>query len=215
MDKESLIAYISKLNDRNLNRQKASGFTKWAILGVLSFLVLDLGEKIPSVYYSIELKFYSIIILAILMDIFSLIVLICSTLILNAKTFSKRRFFSQVASKSSILFTIPYCFVLIVFSIINFKAASLVTTLSISPWIFQIFALYFAINGISPIIQKAYQFIKSLKAKTSYPEISLLSIKMRTLASIVFTIISIIGSFFLYLTCRDIPLSLEPEFRQF
>jgi len=68
MDKESLIAYISKLNDRNLNRQQASGFTIWAILGVLAFLVLDLSEKIPSVYYSIELKFYSIIILAMLMD---------------------------------------------------------------------------------------------------------------------------------------------------
>jgi|GEM_PF-3949580 len=209
MDKESLIAYISKLNDRNLNRQQASGFTIWAILGILAFLVLDLSEKIPSVYYSIELKFYSIIILAMITDFLPLVFFIYSILILNSTIFGKRRFSSTVESKSEMLTLIPFCFVLIVFSIINLEAASLVTTLNISPWVFQVFALYFGINGISPIIKKAYQFRKSLKAKTYYPEISWFSIKTRTIFSIVFTIMAIISSFLLYLIIRDITISLE------
>jgi hypothetical protein len=39
MDKEALINYISKLNDRNLQRQQASGFTLWAILGIIAYLI--------------------------------------------------------------------------------------------------------------------------------------------------------------------------------
>lgn len=209
MDKESLISYISKLNDRNLQRQQASGFTLWAILGVFAYLVLDLSEKIPFIYNSPVLKFYSVIILAVIIDIFIFIFLLISSLVIISKIPRARRLFSTIDSKSSMLLIVPSCFVVVVFSIINFKAASLVSTIGLSPWIFWFFSLFFALNGIYPFVQKINQFRKSLKAKAYYPEISPLSLKMRILSSIIYAILSIGGLFFLYLTYRDVFLTLE------
>ncbi len=206
MDKESLITYISKLNDRNLQRQQASGFTIWAILGVFAYLILELSGKVPSVYNSPELIQYLVIIFAGLINIFILIVILIFSLTLNSISFGARR----ILPKSSFSYIFPIGFICLLFSFINIKAASMVIKVNISPLIFWIFSLFFAINGVYPFIQKAIRLIKSRKAKTYYPEISPLTFRMRIFISIVYTILSSVGLLFLYLTYRDISLSLEP-----
>lgn len=41
--------YISKLNDRALNRQRASGFTTWAVAGVIAVLLIRVLVGLPTI----------------------------------------------------------------------------------------------------------------------------------------------------------------------
>ncbi len=206
MDKEALITYISKLNDRNLQHQQASGFTLWAILGLIAYLILDISDKIPSIINSTELKFYLVIFSAGVIDFLILIGLLIFSLMVYSTPFGKRRFFSIVDSRSSVLLISPICFMFLVFSIINFKAANFVVTINMSPWIFWGFSLILALNGISPFILKANRYIKS---KKNYLEISGLTLEMKLVSSITYIIVSIIGLIVLYFTYRNISIPLE------
>lgn len=207
MDRETLISYISKLNDRNLQQQQASGFTLWAILGLIAYLILGLSDKIPLIYNSTELKFYLVIFSAGVIDFLILICLLIFSIIEYSTPFGKRKFFSTVDSKSSFMSIFPFCFIVFVFSIINFIAANLVETIKMSPWIFWSFFLILALTGINPFIQKAKRFIKS--SKKTYLNISEDTPGMRLTNSITYAYLSIIGLLFLYFTYRDISIPLE------
>ena len=41
--------YISKLNDRALNRQRASGVTTWAVVGVIAVLLTRVLAGLPTI----------------------------------------------------------------------------------------------------------------------------------------------------------------------
>lgn len=206
MDKESLITYISKLNDRNLQRQQSSGFTIWAILGVFAYLILDLSGKVPLVYKSPELIQYLVIFFAGLINLFVLIFLLIFPILLNSVSSGARRIFSN----TSAAYILPVSYILFLFSYIDIKAASMVTKVNMPSMIFWIFAIFFAINGLIPLVQIPIRFIKSRKAKTYYPEISPFTPKIRIILSVIYTIVSIIGLLFLYITYRDIYISIEP-----
>lgn len=210
MTKESFIAYISKLNDRNLQRKRESGFTVWAIMGVIAVLVLDLIDKVIVIYSSIDIKFFfiifsglSILCISILLAIFSLS--------MGSSTFKTRRFYTTTDSKSFLMLYVPIFVILLIFTFINFKAARLATTINISPLIFWAFVLFFTFNAIYPFIIKLYQIRKSKKIKLPYPELSIFSNRMKLFLSILYSIISIIILIFLYLTFRDISLPLTDQ----
>jgi hypothetical protein len=42
--------YIIKLNDREINRRRASGFTLWALLGVVALLFVQLFDNVPQIF---------------------------------------------------------------------------------------------------------------------------------------------------------------------
>jgi len=44
--REFLINYIIKLNDRKIDKKVASGFTLWALLGFLGYILYDLLNNI-------------------------------------------------------------------------------------------------------------------------------------------------------------------------
>ena len=46
--------YITKLNDRDLNRRRASGFTLWALLGLLGILFFRVLDSFPLIFASNE-----------------------------------------------------------------------------------------------------------------------------------------------------------------
>lgn len=209
MDKQALINYISKLNDRNLQKKKVSGFTTWAILGVFAYLLFDFAEKIPIIYNSSEFRLYLLIILAGLVNFSVLLFLLIISITNITKSFNLRRFSSQIDKNTSILFFIPTCFVLLVFAFINFKAANYSQILEISPSIFWIFSIYFTLNGISPIFLGLNRYRKSKKSKTTYPELSSFSFKMKVMISIIWSIISLLGFYLLFVAYRDFSIPLN------
>ncbi len=211
MDKESLIAYISKLNERNLQRQRASGFTIWAIIGVFVFLILDLIDKIIEINSSVDLKLYLVIILSGLSFVCISITLLMVSLTMYSKSNSIRRFDSTIYSKSFLINFVPLSLVFLVLSFTSLKAAGFAATINISPWIFWAFFLGFAVNGIYPFINKLYQIRKSSKAKIPYPEISMFSLRTKRLTSIIYAIFAIVILLCVYLTYQSISLPLKDQ----
>lgn len=209
MDKDSLTSYISKLNDRNLQRQRASGFTLWAIFGVMAFLILDLIDKIPIVIDSQELWFYFIIILVGVIDLFILIQLLLISIMLYSENHKSRRLYPLAGSRSSTVGVLLISSFYFLFSIINLKAANLIIELKKSPYFFWIFSIFLSLIAIISIFTEAYKLIKSYSSKISYPKISTPSIEMKYLISIFCMIISITGLVFFYITYKDISFTLR------
>ncbi len=211
MDKQALINFISKLNDRNLQKKQVSGFTTWAILGVFAYLLLDFAEKSPIIYNNSEFKLYFIIILAGFTNFFISVILLIFAITNISQSFKGRRFSSKIDTSTSIIFIIPNFFVLLFFAFINFKAADYSKTLEISPWIFWIFSIFFTLNGITPIFQKLNRFRKAKKSKTTYPELSSFSFKSRLILAIIHSIISLLGFYLLFITYRDFTIPFDEE----
>lgn len=111
MDKQALINFISKLNDRNLQKKQVSGFTTWAILGVFAYLLLDFAEKSPIIYNNSEFKLYFIIILAGFTNFFISVILLIFAITNISQSFKGRRFSSKIDTSTSIIFIIPNFFV--------------------------------------------------------------------------------------------------------
>jgi len=211
MDKQALINYISKLNDRNLQKKQVSGFTSWAILGVFAYLLLDFAEIIPIIYNSPEFRLYALIILAGMVNFSASLFFVIISITNIPKSFKVRRFSSKIDTSTSIVIIIPTSFVSFVFAFINLIAANYSKILEISPSMFWIFSIYFSLNGISPILLKLNRYRKSKKSKTTYPELSSYSFKSKLIISITLFIISLLGFFLLFVTYQDFTIPLNDE----
>lgn len=209
MDKQALIRYIAIINDRNLQKKQTSGFSQWAILGILAYLILDFCDKIPLIFSSSEVKFYSIIILAIILNFSFCAILLFMSITVQSKIPKMRRLSSEISSLSSIIFYIPFGFILLFAAFINLEAANYMKIINLNPWPLMVFSIYFAINAISPLLQKINHYRKSKKAKSSYPEINEFSNKIRIAISIIFSIISIAGILILYIAYWGISIPIE------
>lgn len=209
MDKQALIRYIAIINDRNLQKKQTSGFSQWAILGILAYLILDFCDRIPLIFSSSEVKFYSIIILAIILNFSFCAILLFISITVPSKIPKMRRLSSEISSNSSINFFIPFGFILLFTAFINFEAANYMKIINLNPWPLMVFSIYFAINAIFPLLQKINHYRKSKKAKSSYPEINEFSNKIRIAISIIFSIISIAGILILYIAYRGLSIPIE------
>jgi len=209
MDKQALIRYIAIINDRNLQKKQTSGFTQWAILGILAYLILDFCDNIPLIFSSSEVKFYSIIILAIILNISVCAISLFFSITIPSEIPKMRRLSSKISSKSSIVFLLPVGFIFLFSAFINLEAANYMKIINLNPWPLRIFSIYFAINAIFPFLQKINQYRKSKKAKYSYPEINEFSNKIQIAISITAAIISITGILILYVAYWGISIPIE------
>ncbi len=126
MKNEDLITYISKLNERNLARKQISGFTIWAVLGIISYLLLDLCDKAPGIYYSSEgTKAITLIIITIILNVLSFLI---TLLLFFAITFSSQRK-TRFRPKNNVKFAFPSTIFLsvvqLVILVFNIKVSTL------------------------------------------------------------------------------------------
>ena len=209
MDKQALIRYIAIINDRNLQKKQTSGFTQWAILGILAYLILDFCDKIPLIFSSPEVKFYSIIILAIILNFSLCAILLFFSITVPSEIPKMRRLSSKISSNSSLVLYLPSVFILLFSAFINLEAANYMKIINLNPWPLRAFSIYFAFTAIISISQKINQYRISKKAKFSYPEICEFSNKIRIAISIIAAIISITGILILYIAYWGISIPIE------
>lgn len=221
-DKE-LIEFISKINDRTLHKKQISGFTLWAILGVLSYLILDLCDKVPQIYVSEELKAITLVITTGVLNFsYFFIVLISSTLAFFPLN-TKRKFYTRNNLEFLFLYTIVVILIQLVIIIFNIKVSNLyfisayeldIFTKSIpyKSLFFYIAAFYLGMT-IEDVYTNIFKYLRKIKLgnkaylKLTYNyELK----KARFIADFLFSIIMFFLLYAIY-TKIDFPLSPTDE----
>ena len=146
--------YIIKLNDRILKKHRYSGFTTWAICGLLCFLFYRILDQIPAIINSKEIQFLTIVTTTNLINIFKALVSIIHPLLINAYQPSTFRLTSKLDKTSAILTTIPIKIFISFSSLINFFVAFYIAKSVLISWPFFFFGIIYILELFWPLLQR-------------------------------------------------------------
>jgi hypothetical protein len=172
----SLKDLVIKLNDRNIQRQRESGLTIYAVVGAVLYIGFELVQLTPSIL-KLGMIGDTIIIITIIGNASFAIGYFVMFLLGRkssglTKVFPKETFLSIDAS----LF--PYIIFFGLFSVLNFY--SLIHTGTMAA-IYLFFGTILSLNFISPIVIKTVQWFRNRKAKLKVPEFTYLKTKQVSL----------------------------------
>lgn len=195
MERKDLIDYISKLNERNLKRQSASGFTLWAIVGVIVYLSNKIINNIFEIQ-KLDYPFFLFIqILALVLNYGFSVSIVLIGLAYIATTEKRRLTKPNLEMSSSLFIVISFFFLYISFSLINFYAAAS-TLQKAGTWIFLSFSLFYIYNFPIYIAYKKFKYFFMKRRGIFYhPEIEDFNPwekRQFTLVGIIFIIIAVI-----------------------
>lgn len=112
------LEYIMKLNDRKLNRQKASGFTVWALLTALAILIFTIIENLELVFSSSYNYFLLWLFISVSINTLSALLIICACL--DRSTLERdRRLVTKLSELSTGNTFVSILFILLLALIIN------------------------------------------------------------------------------------------------
>lgn len=192
--------YIIKLNDRELNRRRASGFTLWALLGAVALLFVQVFDRL-SLIWSSPLGLYLFITLSAAVANLSvcLLILFMPPIILQYAA-QDRRMTSIVNKRTSQLATYYLLFLLTLMSVFNFYSAITAYDRYLYAWPFYVFGFFCIVQVVFPWINTKI-ITRSVESKgLTIPEISSGPFGSEKLRKILVPIILILGCLLLF-TC--------------
>ncbi|MHA1659026.1 MAG: hypothetical protein ACTSUT_07870 [Promethearchaeota archaeon] len=143
------LIYLDNLNNREISKQNSSGFTTWALLGLISFLLLKLIDSLPIIYMDIENVFLFKLFITNIFNLFTVILFFAVASSLPRK--EKRKIYTELIKKFYIFSGELICFIFIVGILSNISIAVNLKFygLSILPYCaFAIFEIIFVISYI-------------------------------------------------------------------
>lgn len=162
--KKFFLKYIIKINDREINKKTASGFTTWALLGFLGLLFYKVLNHLP-----IFLNNYNLINI-IFANIFNFIIIlftIFNYLVVYTLINGERKLLPNLFSKWTIPLKLINYLTLLLGVLINFRIAinyNLLSAISyylFSLYIFLVFlSLYLFINKKNQLLKNGYPTIQ-------------------------------------------------------
>ena len=166
--------YITELNNRYLNNQRASGITTWAIGGLIGFLILNIFEYIPSVLIANQNTFIlQIIITTAILNLttftFAFFVFLLSLSDLQSETRIKSKI--DRGSKPALYVPLLVFFLIIIFLNLYSEAKASVWGLSSFP--FKSISLFFIISIIGNQLTKVVRYLKNRRFYKELPNLYL------------------------------------------
>ena len=139
--------YIIKLNDREINRKKASGFTSWSLFGLLSILLYRALDNLQ--YYSTPVFMIFIVSIFNIIFISNILFDTCTNIFLHNDEENR------ILSNHSNIFIKTYVIgILILFGYLNIKVTD-ITTMGLTLWPYSIFGYFFI---LIPLILTLYYY---------------------------------------------------------
>lgn len=185
--------YIGKLNERALNRQRASGATTWVVLGVIAILLEKVLAHLPKITTDLNIAAIHLTALTGVIDclVFSGLFLL-HLMSFGDTSSSESRLRSRVNRTSQ-----PFSMTLICIASLAFGGANLITSRIASPhllhWPFFVLGLFFLINGLGHPTIKIKTWIKHKDHFLDLPDLlypqSVLSVKQRNIGNFILTIV--------------------------
>jgi hypothetical protein len=199
------LEYIGRLRERELNHQKSSGLTTWAILGTISFLLLNIIENIPNVLkYEWSLAAY-IITSTVTMNCVFCIIGIISFFYINSCNTNDVLLKSENSKSSKIFYNLNIIFTILIVCLFNFLAFKFSEILHIKKYPFAVVGIFLIVNFICTFIQKIKNYL--MLRKCQIPDIAEESIvihpMMKRIYMVVIGFIIIFYSVFSFLPIVD------------
>lgn len=99
-DNKAWFDYVNKLNDREISRKSSSGFTLWAILGLLVYLIFSIIDNLPTVLNNTNSLFLTILFIANILNITSVLVMIYSLVSAQNNESQERKLLTSSGNKA-------------------------------------------------------------------------------------------------------------------
>lgn len=164
--------YIMKLNDRELNRRQTSGFTSWAILGLIALLLFKLLDGILIIFKSYDSATIFFIYSAVMCDIaLSVGGIVYLPSLFHDIELRERRIYSEQSKRSFKLLIPPLFVILLLAASINFYVWISSSSRLIISWPYLIFGIFFLLQAFGDWISKKYMTRKLSNKNVELPEI--------------------------------------------
>lgn len=187
------LQYISKLNDREINRKRSSGFTTWAVCGLIGLLFYNILDRID-IIFTPATRWLLLLAQASVFNIGCSIVLFVMMLLFQGITIPDIRLSSRIDRAAKPIIFVPLMTLTLLLSIINVYVGYVTIIRGVSNWIYYVFGGYYLIQVIIPAIQKIYTAYKLKKAYKDMPIPdslpALLDKKIRFISQIIFTVLA-------------------------
>jgi hypothetical protein len=200
MDRQQLINFISKRIDREISRPRSSGFTLWALSGIILYLLYDLTNNFFLIISAPEISNLFLPISAGIINLCFFLMLFTAGILFISLSKSEgevREAKSSISQSTWLLVTFPANVSYILFSAINYFAATDAYQYNLSFLLFMLFALFFILNPANMVYEKATHAIYKWQKK--YTLLKLNEVKIYTyqlyfkIAGTVFLLIALIG----------------------
>jgi len=151
---DDLKSFVSKLNDRELQMQRATGITMWAILGGSGLIIVDLAERIEKTVNQ-SVSFADFVLLQTLVyNCITTVMLAFIGLVLYSEGGIERRLESVIRKETGLVVAVPLTLVFAFMAAFNILSA----VISFGDW-FHFFAvivvaLFFSGNLIAAVVVK-------------------------------------------------------------
>jgi len=123
MEKADLIAFVSKLNDRGLQKQRSNGISLWAILTAFGLVFLDLARSLDELLKSSVSLDWTVVIQTITVDFVAAIMIVVVGLLTVAGAGGSRRLATAIGTKSGVLVKTPLRLILLFLIAVNVASA--------------------------------------------------------------------------------------------
>lgn len=216
VSKKALIVYISKLNDRNLSRQSASGFTLWALIGALVYLLAIIINNFVQIlnYNDTKLWFLPILGLVIGAGYFSFLgALSILSWLSPEKVLRKVRPRLDIFADSII--SIPINISYLLYAILYFYLALNASIYNLSIFTCILLGIFFIHNPTYIIYKEIKELFDKVRKKYFYREVDDMLIWANASISIcvafllLITVAGLFLLFFKYLNYKDMTLILK------
>ena len=184
MDNKDLIDFITRLNERHLKKQTATGFSLWAISGVMAFATLKLFNTFFLIFDDTAARVVSLPFIASNLNYFYFLLLATFGFVITAVALFSPSF--QISRKippslqtlSQYIFSVPINVFYFIFFSINYLAALNSDSYNISYWTTMSIALfYLLVNPIPSLYKQIKKIISIKKGIILFPELETIVVR--------------------------------------
>jgi hypothetical protein len=147
LNQKDWLVYLNNLNNREISKRSSSGFTTWALLGLIGFALFKLLDSLPIIFIDIENVFLSKLFITNIFNFFMLIIVFMTALFIPQS--AKRKIYTELIKKIAFLAaeTLSFVFIVGIFCNIYTITDLKYYGLSILPYcVFAIFEIIFIIS---------------------------------------------------------------------
>jgi hypothetical protein len=143
-----IIDHIRDLNSRHIQKRQASGFTLWAVLALMSFLLFNIIDKMYIVLVVLDARFILLILITMLLNFYFILAQLILTFLVYGTGLGKRKIVPNIGKRSSVLLGIGITLVSVGLCILNFILANVLSLRGYAKWPYIAFGIITLLNGL-------------------------------------------------------------------
>jgi hypothetical protein len=176
-ERQMWVDYIGKLNDRALQRERASGFTTWAIVGVIALLVIHIISRLNVLTASSEALAIHILATTVALDLTLFGMLAFESSHYSHQLSPEIRLKSKLHRSSWPLFDLLLCLAWLFIVVLNLISATYAARYGLHVWSFWLSGIFLAFLGLVYVCRAVLSYRKKRKQGADLPDLAYSAMK--------------------------------------